>query len=42
MYCLKQLKQKINEGIAKFKEILTLEYAPNAKWIEESEALLED
>jgi hypothetical protein len=42
MYCLKQLKQKMNEGIAQFKDILTLKYAPHAKWIEESEALNED
>ena len=42
MYCLKQLKQKMNEGIAQFKEILTLKYAPHAKWIKESEAINED
>jgi hypothetical protein len=32
----------MNEGIGQFKEILTLKYAPNAKWIDESEALYED
>jgi hypothetical protein len=39
MYCLKQLKQKMNVTNAKFKDALGLKYAPIAKWIEESEAL---
>ena len=42
MYCLKQLKQKMNVTNAQFKHTLRLNYAPNVKWIEESEALYED
>jgi hypothetical protein len=42
MYCLKQLKQKMKVTNAQFKDALGLQYAPNAKWIEDSEAFHED
>ena len=42
MYCLKHLKQKMNVTNAQFKDALRLNFSPNVKWIEESEALYED
>ena len=42
MYCLKQLKQKMDAGVSQFKESLKLKYAQHVKWIEELESLHED
>jgi hypothetical protein len=42
MYCLKQLKQKIDAGVSQFKESLKLKYGQHVKWIEELEYLNEE